>query len=56
MIVINKKRLILIVSAVIISVGVCFSSNTYKGETVQTVGLPVSNKVIVLDARSWKTR
>lgn len=25
-------------------------------KTVQTMSLPVSNKVIVLDARSWNTR
>lgn len=49
MIILNKKRVLFIVFAVML--GICIpilSTNTT--ETVQTVALPVSNKVIVLDA------
>ena len=49
MIILNEKRVLFIVFAVM--VGFCIpilSTNTT--ETVQTVALPVSNKVIVLDA------
>lgn len=33
-------------------------SNTNKKDikTIETVALPVNNKVIVIDARTWKTR
>lgn len=56
MIVLNKKRLGIIASILIIAVFV-FTFQTAKVEkTVQTVSLPVSNKVIVLDARTWKAR
>lgn len=31
-------------------------SNNIDVETVQTVALPVDSKVIIIDARSWRTR
>lgn len=50
MIVLNRKRLIAILSMVCISV-LAFSFQIAKEEpTVETVSLPVSNKVIVIDA------
>ena len=43
-------------SAVLISIGVFSVSMNKEEETIQTVALPVSNKVIVIDARTWCTR
>jgi len=50
MIVINKKRLLIVMSAILVSIGI-FSINMVGNEdTVETVSLPVSQKVIILDA------
>lgn len=50
MIIINRKRLIAILSMVFLALFV-FSFQIAKDEkTVETVSLPVSNKVIVIDA------
>lgn len=60
MIVLHRKRIIFIVSCFIFSI--CsfylFQNNNLDSEkqSVQTVSLPVSNKVIVLDARAWNAR
>lgn len=55
MIVINKKRLLNILGMVFISLFV-FSFQIAKEEkTKETVSLPVSNKVIVIDARTWSS-
>ncbi len=51
MIIIQKKRLILIVSLLCFSLTVFSLRYSFKNpEIVATVNLPVSNKVIVLDA------
>lgn len=51
MIIISKKRLILITSMICISLTVFLINNSITDiKTVETVNLPVSNKVIVLDA------
>ncbi len=51
MIVLRKKRILLIIMCVIVSVGFINITRNLKNElTVPTVSLPVSNKVIVLDA------
>lgn len=51
MIVIKKKRLILITSLLCCSLCVFMMKNTFESpKVVATVNLPVSNKVIVLDA------
>lgn len=52
MIVLRKKRILLVLSCIIVSlcVGVTIIPNLDKQPTVETVSLPVSNKVIVLDA------
>ena len=57
MIILSKKRLMLILSMICISVTVFMFTDTimYK-ETVETVNLPVSNKVIVLDAGHRSSR
>ena len=56
MIILNKKRLGIICSILLVSVFVFTFQTAKLNNTVQTVSLPVSNKVIVLDARAWKTR
>lgn len=54
MIVIHKKRLILIGSLLCLSLTVFSLKSAFPNmQTVETVTLPVSNKVIVLDARPW---
>lgn len=50
MIILNKKRVIIIMSLIVIAT-FAFTFQTAKvNDTVQTVALPVSNKVIVIDA------
>lgn len=59
MIVLHKKRIIFIVSCFIFSICTfyLFQNNSLNEEfqSVETVSLPVSNKVIVLDARTWNS-
>lgn len=50
MIIISKKRLLIVLSAILVSVGIFSISSVKKEDTVQTVSLPVSEKVIVIDA------
>lgn len=51
MIILSKKRLILITSMICISLTVFLVNNSITDiKTVETVNLPASNKVIVLDA------
>ena len=57
MIVLHKKRLILIGSFLCLSLTAFSLKSAFnKPKIVATVNLPVSNKVIVLDARSWSSR
>lgn len=56
MIIINKKRLIAISSLLLIAIFAFTFQKADLNKTVQTVSLPVSNKVIVLDAGHRKTR
>ena len=56
MIIINKKRLIAISSLLLIAVFAFTFQTASNPKTIQTVSLPVSNKVIVLDAGHRKTR
>lgn len=57
MIVLRKKRILLIIMCVVVSVGFITISNRLNSQTsVSTVALPVSNKVIVLDAGHRKSR
>jgi hypothetical protein len=68
MLVINKKRLEIILSCVIISI-LAFSfkiagtnitnanqENNENSNVIETVSTPVSGKTVVLDARAWYTR
>ena len=50
MIILNKKRILLITSIVAISIFVFTIQTAQVNETIETVALPVSNKVIVIDA------
>ena len=53
MIVLSKKRMVFIISTVmvsILSVGLAYKMPT--ANTKETVALPVSNKVVILDARA----
>lgn len=56
MIIINKKRLITVSSLLLIAVFAFTFQKADLNRTVPTVTLPVSNKVIVLDAGHRKTR
>lgn len=56
MIIIGKKRIIILSLLAVISIFACSIVTKRKENTVETVALPVTNKVIVLDARTWSTR
>ena len=56
MIVLRKKRILFIIMCVVVSVGFINMSGRIKTQmSVPTVSLPVSNKVIVLDAGHRKS-
>lgn len=54
MFIINKKRLLIICMCLIISIS--FAKIDGKNQTIETVALPVENKVIIIDARTWLSR
>ena len=59
MIILSKKRILLSISIVTISIATISIGNISLKENKkikETVALPVSNKVIVLDARTWNSR
>ena len=60
MIVLHKKRIVFIASCFVFSICAfyLFQNNNFNKDTqsIETVSLPVSNKVIVLDARTWNSR
>ncbi len=56
MIILNKKRIGIIAGIVLIAVFAFTFQKAQINKTVETVTLPVSNKVIVLDAGHRKTR
>ena len=56
MIIIGKKRIIILSLLAVISIFTCSIVGNKVENTVQTVALPVTNKVIVLDARTWCSR
>ena len=55
MIIFNKKRVMFLVMAITIAI-LTPSLMSLEQKTVQTVALPVSNKVIVLDAGHRQSR
>lgn len=50
MIILPKKRILFIILVVFVSVFTYFLSTENLNKTIQTVSLPVTNKVVVLDA------
>ena len=54
MIVLNKKRIMIVIGTVIIAMFAFIFQTASSNKTVQTVALPVSNKVIVIDAGHGK--
>ncbi len=51
MILLSKKRIFIILACITLSVGTfVFFANYYPTKSIETVALPVSNKVIVIDA------
>lgn len=50
MILLEKKRIMLVLSMVFVSVFTYFLGTSLEIDTVETVSLPVANKVVVLDA------
>lgn len=50
MIILNRKRLIAMLSMICVAVFVFNFQIAKKEETISTVALPVSNKVVVIDA------
>ncbi len=52
MIILNKKRLLTIASMILIAVFAFTFQKAQVGNTVQTMTLPVSGKIIVIDART----
>lgn len=63
MIVLNKKKILIGISVIIIFVFTYIITtynvkNTNKSniEAIQTVALPVNSKVIIIDARTWISR
>lgn len=56
MILLEKRRLIFVVSMVFISLFTYLFTVSYTKDTIQTAGLPVTNKVVVLDAGHGRRR
>ena len=56
MIILNKKRLGIIAGILLVAVFVFTFQTAKTGDIVQTVSLPVSSKVIVLDARTSESQ
>ena len=57
MILLNKKRIMIIFTSVILSIFVYFiGQNSNKLNTIQTVSLPITNKTVILDAGHGRRR
>ncbi len=56
MVLLQKRRLIFIVSMLILSIFTFYFGRSYKQESIQTVSLPVTNKVVILDAGHGRRR
>jgi len=59
MIVLNGKKAkysILGIFVMLFVFAVALNSKTEKRNYIETVGLPVSGKVVVVDARTWNSR
>lgn len=56
MILLQKRRIILVLSCVFISIFTYFLGISTTNKTIETVSLPVTNKVVVLDAGHGRRR
>ncbi len=56
MILLKRKRMMILLGAIFISIFRYLLGSSYMYETVQTVSLPVSGKTIVLDAGHGRRR
>lgn len=56
MIILEKRKIIMCSLLIFLSVFALGVTTNRTENTVQTVALPVTNKVIVLDARTWSSR
>lgn len=56
MILLEKRRILFVVSMVFVSFFSYLFAVTYNKETIQTMSLPVTGKVVVLDAGHGRRR
>lgn len=56
MILLPKKRILFIILVVFVSVFTYFLSTENLNKTIETVSLPITNKVVVLDAGHGRRR
>ena len=54
MLILNKKRILIVFICIIVCVS--FVEMGRERKTIETVTLPVEDKVIILDARTWFPR
>ena len=57
MIILSRKRIAFVILAIFVSICICLGTRgllTEDKDTVRTVALPVSNKIIVIDAGHGK--
>ncbi|MBO5479091.1 MAG: hypothetical protein J6A04_05290 [Clostridia bacterium] len=56
MILLQRKRMMLVIGAIFVSIFSYLLGSSHMYETIQTVSLPVSGKTIVLDAGHGRRR
>ena len=63
MIILNKKKILSVIGLIIMFVFTYIvtsfninNANEKSVKAIETVALPVNNKVIIIDARAWRTR
>lgn len=56
MFILRKKKIYMILSLVLVGILSFYMQQTPPKESVTTVSFPVSNKVIIIDARTWQAR
>ena len=55
MIILNRKRGIILLTLITISVMACGTKDfKLKNNSKEVVALPVSNKTVIIDARAWR--
>ena len=56
MIILSKRRILTLIGLIFIGlISFFIQTNGNKKDIIPVMALPASNKVIVLDARTWKT-